>query len=191
MPGFNNSQALQTPASSLRTFWSHPRFLRAIPSLMVLTTAIAWGVSSHAGELALDGALRSATGVNMAAGPALGAGVNADVRIGANSNVTVEQRMSAMGAVGGVTDAQTQGAGRVDAAGAAAGAAEGAGRAAGGVRDSGEAVGSAAARTGQRATQGAKAEASGGLKGSANAMPHGASMDSHMGAGAKGVLKTR
>jgi hypothetical protein len=179
MPGLNNSQAFQTPASSLRTFWSHPRFLRAIPSLMVLTTAIAWGTSSHAGELALDGALRSATGVSMAAG------VNADVRLGANSNVTAEQRMSAMGAVGGANAAQMQGAGSVD------GAAAGADRTAGAVRDRGEAVGSAAARTGQRATQGAKAEASGGLKGSANAMPHGASMDSHMGAGAKGALTTR
>lgn len=191
MPGFNNSQALQTPASSLHTSWTHPRFLRAIPSLMVLTTAIAWGASSHAGGLALDGALRSGTGVNIAAGPALGAGVNADVRIGANSNVTAEQRMSAMGAVGGGTDAQMQGAGSVDAAGAVTGAAEGAGRTAGGVRDSGEAVGSAAARTGKRAAQGAKAEASGGLKGSANAMPHGASIDSHAGAGTKGVLTTR
>jgi hypothetical protein len=95
MPGFNDSQALQalqTPASSLRTFWSHPRFLRAIPSLMVLTTAIAWGVSSHAGGLAPDGALRSGTGVNMAA----------------------------MGAVGGETDTQMQGAASVDTAGAVA-----------------------------------------------------------------------
>ena len=66
MPGFNNSQTPQTQNSLLLCLLAQPRFLRAIPSLMVLTTVIAWGASSHAGGLALDGTLRGGTGVSVA-----------------------------------------------------------------------------------------------------------------------------
>ena len=207
MHGFNNSRTLPTPTSSLPSPWKQPRFLRAIPSLMVLTTAIAWGVASHAGGLALDGALRNGVGLNIAASPALDVGVNADVRAGANRNVTDEQRMAAMAAAGG--DANAQGAAGVETSGAVKAAAEGAGRTVGGVRGMGESAGSAAARTGQRATQGAKSEVSGGLKGGANAATTngarigstgntgaagarlGAGVDADAGAGLKGVIPTR
>ena len=224
MHGFNHSRTLSIPTSSLPSPWKQQRFLRAIPSLMVLTTAIAWGTASHAGGLALDGALRN--GVNVAAGPALDAGVSAGVGVdasagvkgasgmagvdaagsagsGANRNITDEQRMAAMAAVGG--DANAQGAAGVEAPGV--------GRTAGGVRSMGESVGGAAARTGQRATQGVRSEASGGLKGGANAatnaasgaktgMPGtgksgaagariGAGLDADAGAGLKGVIPAR
>ena len=158
MPGFNNSHIPQTQNSRLLALMTQPRFLRAIPSLMVLTTAMAWGASSHAGGLAIDGALRSTSGGSVAAGPALGAGVgvslgansgvkaasgagvNADVRTGAN--VTAEEPMAAMGSA----SADAQGAG------------------------------SAAVRTGQRATQGAKA---------------GATVDTDAGTGVKAVTPVR
>ncbi len=97
MPGFNNSQILQTKNSRLLALMKQPRFLRAIPSLMVLTTAIAWGASSHAGGLALDGALRGTSGVSVAAGPAPGAGVDAGAGVsqGANTGVKAASGMAA------------------------------------------------------------------------------------------------
>ena len=75
MPGFNNSKTPQTQNALFLYLLAQPRFLRAIPSLMVLTTAIAWGASSHAGGLAIDGALRGGTGLTVAAGSSLGAGL--------------------------------------------------------------------------------------------------------------------
>ena len=74
MSGFNNSPRQN---ARVRALIAQPRFLRAIPSLVLLTTAIAWGASSHAGGLVLDGGLRGASGVSVVAGPALGAGVGA------------------------------------------------------------------------------------------------------------------
>ena len=117
----------------------------------------------------------------LVAGANAGAGVNADVRTGANSNVTDEQRMSAMGAAGSSANAPDPGS--VEAPGAVKGAVEGTGRTLGNVRDTGEAAGSVVARTGKRATQGTKAEASVGLQGAAGAGSNGA------GIGVKGTGK--
>ncbi len=232
MPSFNHFPNRTMPASSLHSFWTHPRFLRTFSSLMLLTTAIAWGASSHAGELTLGADLRGGTGLMVAAGPTLGiglgagvglgtgamtggnaagvanAGVNADVRTGTNSNVTAEQRMSAMGAVGAGTKAQ--GSGGINAAGGISGVAEGARQTVGGVRDTTQAVGSAVEKTGQPPTQGVKAEASGGFKDGANTGTHntsigaqgagkasaaggrtGSAMDTEAGTGVKGVIPTR
>ncbi|HAL39587.1 MAG TPA: hypothetical protein DCP03_16355 [Polaromonas sp.] len=168
--------------------------LRAIPSLVVLTTAMAWGVSSHAGGLGLDGASRGS--VTIAAGPALGGGMgagvgvglgantavqpgggvanagvglDAGVRAGANGKVTAEERMAATGAAG------STGAG-VQADGGVNSATDGVGRVLGGVRDTGQTAGSAAARTGKRLTHGGKSgpgsvnnTVNSGVQGAANA----------------------
>src|SRR3990167_6028049 len=87
MPSFNNSQSQNIPVLSRM---ARPRFLRAIPSLLVLTTAVAWGASSHAGGLGLDGALRGAPGGTVAPGPALGGGVAAGVGAGLGANTAVQ-----------------------------------------------------------------------------------------------------
>jgi len=50
---------LDTRRALVHSLASQPRFLRAIPSLMVLTTAIVWGVAAHAGGLASDAGARS------------------------------------------------------------------------------------------------------------------------------------
>ena len=121
-----NSRLAQ--GSRLESFVSLPRYLQAVPSLLVLTTAIAWGVSSHAGGLSIDAGLHGATGVTVAAGPALGAAagagvvvglgtatpagvqattwLNADMRAGANGNVTADQRRAATGEAGAGTGVQ-------------------------------------------------------------------------------------
>lgn len=56
MPGFKDS----TPHDpQLLARIARPRFLRAIPSLVVLTTAMAWAAAASAGGLEFDGAARS------------------------------------------------------------------------------------------------------------------------------------
>ena len=73
---------LDTRRALVHSLVSQPRFLRAIPSLMVLTTAIVWGVASHAGVLEPDAGARSHAGAKAKAGASshglvgrLGAGV--------------------------------------------------------------------------------------------------------------------
>lgn len=87
MPGFKNfkSQNSQFPGCIAR-----PGFLRVIPSLMMLTTAMAWGVSAQAGGVGLDGALRGGTGVTVAAGPAVGAGLAGSVGVGLGATTGVK-----------------------------------------------------------------------------------------------------
>lgn len=126
MPSFKNSQS---HGYQILARIARPRLLRVIPSLVVLTTAMAWGASSHAGGLGLDGAVRGATGISVAAGPALGGsvgvgmglgantavqpgggvanagvGLDAGVRAGANGNVMAEERTAAAGAAGSAGD---------------------------------------------------------------------------------------
>ena len=170
--------------SRLDSFVSLPRYLHAAPLLLVLTTAIAWGASAHAGGLVPASAPQAGSGVTVAAGPGVAVGLgtsagvkattglNADVRTGANANVTAGQRRAATGEAGAGTDAQT--AGGVEAAEALSGATEGVGRTLGSVRDTGQAVGGTAARTRKMAARGAKAEASGSLKGTAQTGSQGA-----------------
>lgn len=93
MPSFKNTQSQNAQVLSCM---AGPRFLRAIPSLLVLTTVIAWGASSHAAGLGLD----------------------AGARIGANANVTAQERMTAMGAAGLAGAGGAQADGRVNASGA-------------------------------------------------------------------------
>jgi hypothetical protein len=176
MPSFKNSQFQNFQVLSRV---ARPRLLRAIPSLVALTAAMAWAASSHAGGLGLDGALRGSTGVTVAAGPALGGGMgagvgvglgantavqpgggvanagvglDAGVRAGANGNVTAEERMAATGSTG----AGMQADGGMNASGAVNSATNGVGRVLGGARDTGQTAGSAAARTGKRLTHGVK-----------------------------------
>lgn len=158
---FNKFQSDLSPALAPV---ARPRALRALPSLMVLTTAMIWGVSAQAGGLVnLDGVVRGATGVTVAAGPALGAGVgvgagigantavqpgggtanagvglDAGVRAGANGNATAEEQKAPAGVVNSVTD--------------------GAGKVLGGVRNTAEAAGDAATSSGKRVAQAGKAE---------------------------------
>ena len=127
MPVFNSCRIQK---SSLETFVALPRFLQVVPSLLVLTTAIAWGTSSHAGGRVPDSGVRNDMAVTVAAGPVgeigasagvgvgLGApggaqattGLNSDLRADVDDNVTAGQRRMAMGgavasagAVSGVT----------------------------------------------------------------------------------------
>ena len=190
MPSFKNSHFQN---SQILSRVARPRLLRAIPSLVVLTTAMAWGVSSHAGGLGLDGASRgsvtiaaAALGGGMGAGVGVGLGANtavqpgggvanagvgldAGVRAGANGKVTAEERMAATGAAG------STGAG-VQADGGVNSATDGVGQVLGGVRDTGQTAGSAAARTGKRLTHGGKSgpgsvnnTVNSGVQGAANA----------------------
>jgi hypothetical protein len=142
------------------------RFLRAVPSVVLLTTAMAWGVSSHAGGVGLGGAVHGGTGISVAAGPALGGAVGAGVGVGLGANTAV------------------QAGGEVKASGAANSATEDTGRVLGGVRETGQSVGGAAARTGKRVTHAAKGEAASGVKSGAASVK----LDA---AGSQGVTKTR
>ena len=114
------SNCCRIQKSTLDTFVALPRFLQVVPSLLVLTTAIAWGTSSHAGARVPDSGLRNDTAVTVAAGPVgelgasadvgvgLGApggaqattGLNSDLRAGVDDNVTAGQRRKATGAAG-------------------------------------------------------------------------------------------
>ncbi len=125
-----------------------PRFLRAVPSLLVLTTAMAWGAVSQAGVLGLDGVLRSSSGLVVAAGPGVGVGghggagvdrhtgVNPEggVPPGANgnfnANLTMQERVNAGD---GSTAAQVRGA--AGTTGNVGSVSPGSGRVVGGVRN--------------------------------------------------------
>lgn len=80
MSRFSNSRAINARIASAL---AGPRLLRAIPSMVVLTTAMAWG-GAQAGGPGLDGELRAKTGVNVAVGPVnVGGGAGAGVGLGA------------------------------------------------------------------------------------------------------------
>lgn len=108
MPSFNN---IPSSNAKLLPRMARPGLLRVLPSLLVLTSALAWGASVHAAGLGLDGSLPDAAvktspglvggagvgvglglGANTAVQPAggtanAGVGLDAGVRAGANSNV--------------------------------------------------------------------------------------------------------
>ena len=180
MHGFKN---VQSPSFQLPVRVARPRFLRAIPSLVVLTTAMAWGATSQAGVLGLDGVLRTNAGVTIAAGPELSGGAgaslgantggnagsgavkgNAAISAGAggvavlpaaaNGNVTSDEPAQRTDAAG--TSVGVQGGGEMQAPGAVNRATDGAGRALGAVRGTAKTNGSDAAEAVNRATQGVR-----------------------------------
>lgn len=202
MPSFKNSQSHH---SQILAYVARPRLLRAIPSLVLLTTALAWGASSHAGGLGLGGAVHGGTGISVAAGPALGGsvgggmglgantavqpdggvanagvGLDAGVRAGANGNVMAQERTAATGSAA----AGAQAGGEVKASGAVNSAIGDVGRVSGGVRDTGQTAGSAAARTGKRVAPGVKGEVTSGVKSGAGSVKVDA-------AGSQGVTTAR
>jgi hypothetical protein len=166
---FNKFQSALSPALAPV---ARPRALRALPSLMVLTTAMIWGVSAQAGGLVnLDGAVRGTTGVTVAAGPAQGAGVGVGVGVGAGigANTTVQPGGGTANAGVGLDAGVRAGAnGNATAdehkasAGAVHSATDGAGKVLGGVRDTAEAAGDAAASSGKRVAQAGKGEVKSG-----------------------------
>lgn len=136
----------QSPDFRLLSLVARPRFLRAMPSVLLLTTAMAWGVGAQAAAPGREGALRS--------GAATSAGAKLEkqdegVRLGANDNVTAEQRAAAMQVAQGTVGAGTE-------AGAAGSATSGQSRAAGGVRGTGQAAGGTAAPMGESAVGGVR-----------------------------------
>lgn len=181
MHGFKHSQS---PSFQIPIRMARPRFLRAIPSLVVLTTAMAWGASSQAGVLGLDGVLRTNAGVTIAAGPGLGGGGggaslgantggnagsgavkgNAAINAGAggvavspaaaSGNVSSGEQDQRMGAGGASVGAQ--GGGEIQAPGAVNRATDGVGRELGAVRDTAKTTGDDAAVAGKRATHGVR-----------------------------------
>ncbi|MDB5932114.1 MAG: hypothetical protein JWR60_3821 [Polaromonas sp.] len=183
MHGLNKSARLAK--SPFHALVREPRFLRAMASLLVLTTGIVWAASSsHAGGLVLDSALRNGMGLNIAAGPALGAGVGSSVGAGVGSNaggsagtganvgsvrgnVAPEQPLPYTGRT--ADDANGQGAG--------AGSPSAAGRTAGSVRSMGNGAG-----TGMQGGGGAL------IDGRSGAAPQ---TGSAVGAGARAVIPTR
>ena len=198
IPSATASQVLATSHPRLLQRLVQPRFLRALPTLMVLTTALVWATSSHAVGLGLDSALRNGVGLNATAGAGLGTGLglggdagaagsanaggSLDARTGANSNITAEQRAAAWGTAG------------VRAGVDASGAVTGVGRAVGSVRDRGEGAARAAVQTGQRATQGAvNGGGRVGVQGNAGASVGGGGLGAGtaLGAGVQGVVPTR
>ena len=93
------------PAQLSSTRAARPRMLRAIPSVVILTTAMAWGAASYAGVLGLGGALAGQGGLIVAAGPSVGVGVGA----GAGGGVSVGT--VGVGAGGGANTDVTVGGG--------------------------------------------------------------------------------
>ena len=101
-------QNLPAQLSSSRA--ARPRMLRAIPSMVILTTAMAWGAVSYAGVPGLDGALAGQGGLIVAAGPSVGVGVGAGV--GAGGGVSVGT--VGVGVGGGANTGVTVGGGTVN-----------------------------------------------------------------------------
>lgn len=98
------------PAQLSSSRAARPRMLRAIPSMVILTTAMAWGAVSYAGVPGLDGALAGQGGLIVAAGPSVGVGVGAGV--GAGGGVSVGT--VGVGAGGGANTGVTVGGGTVN-----------------------------------------------------------------------------
>jgi hypothetical protein len=140
---------LKNPQSTdfrLLSLVARPRFLRAMPSVLLLTTAMAWGVGAQAAAPGRDGALRSNAASSASAKVAK---PDEGVRLGANDNVTAEQRAAAMQVAQGAVGAGTE-------AGAAGSATSTTGRTVGGVRGTGQAAGGTAAPMGESAVGGVR-----------------------------------
>ena len=69
-----SSREINPPDAQLAAWLARPRFLRVIPSLVVLTTALAWGAYSPIGEPGLGGGARADVTLDVAAGGKAGAG---------------------------------------------------------------------------------------------------------------------
>jgi hypothetical protein len=142
MNRFKNSQSTD---SRLLALVARPRFLRAMPSVLLLTTAMAWGVGAQAAAPGHAGALRGSAASSASAKPDEG------VRLGANDNVTAEQRAAALQVAQGVVGAGTE-------AGATGSATSGQSRTVGGVRGTGQAAGGTAAPMGESAVGGVRSD---------------------------------
>lgn len=81
MPGFKDTKP-HDPQLLARI--ARPRFLRAIPSLVVLTTAMAWAASASAGGLEFDGTSRGGAETRGRAGSVQG--VQAEALAGLNAS---------------------------------------------------------------------------------------------------------
>lgn len=97
------------PAQLSSSRAARPRMLRAIPTVVILTTAMAWGAASYAGVPGLDGALAGQGGLSVAAGPSVGVGVGAGVGAGVGGGVSVGT--VGVGAGGGANTGVTVGGG--------------------------------------------------------------------------------
>lgn len=179
---------------------ARPRALRALPSLMVLTTAMIWGVSAQAGGLVnLDGAVRGATGVTVAAGPAANAGVGVGAGIGANTAVqpgggTANAGVGLDAGVRAGANGNTTADEHKAPAGAANSATDGAGKVLGGVRDTAEVAGDGATSSGKRVAQAGKAEVksgTGAAKAAGGQAKAKAKVDAKAGAAVQGEAPTR
>ena len=159
MSGFSISQ--------VRSSLSCPRYLRALPSAVLLTASMVFSASSQAGVLGVGAG--ASTGVSVGVGLGIGGntvvmpgagvvnsgiGLDAGVRAGANANVTADERAAAIGA-NGSAGAGAQADGGLDSSGTV----NGVGRVVGGVRDTGQAMGSTAVQTGKRVKGAAQANA--------------------------------
>ncbi len=96
---------LQNIPAQLSSRAARPRMLRAIPSAVILTTAMAWGAASHAGVPGLDGPLSGQGGVIVAAGPSAGVGAGAGIGGGVSVGTV------GVGAGGGANTGVTVGGG--------------------------------------------------------------------------------
>ncbi|MDB5867720.1 MAG: hypothetical protein JWP96_52 [Polaromonas sp.] len=196
MYSFNLSRILVRPKASWPSLLGQPRLLRAIPSLLVLSTSLGLSAASFAGGLVIDSALRSSMGINIAAGSALGAGAGSSIGVGigssgggmtggsaggsvgsgasanvgsTRSSLPIEQRLPSTGAP--AADASAQGTGAVSPSAAD--------RTAGSVRSMGNGAG-----TGSRANAGGAA--AGGWTGATGQVDSAA-----VGTGARAVIPTR
>ena len=69
-----SSREINPPDAQLAAWLARPRFLRVIPSLVVLTTALAWGAYSPIDEPGLGDGSRAGVTLDVAAGGKAGAG---------------------------------------------------------------------------------------------------------------------
>ena len=72
-----SSREINPQDAQLAAWLARPRFLRVIPSLVVLTTALAWGAFSPIGEPGLGGGSRAGVTLDVAAGGNAGEGFSA------------------------------------------------------------------------------------------------------------------
>jgi hypothetical protein len=148
----NQLKNSQSTDFQLLALVARPRFLRAVPSVLLLTTAMAWGVAAQAAAPGREGALRSS------AASSASATLDEGVRLGANDHVTAEQRAAAMQVAQGALGAGTE-------AGATGSATSPTGRTVGGVRGTGQAAGGTAAPMGESAVGGVRNDSLGGMSG--------------------------
>lgn len=165
MTQFNHSHSAD---SRFLPLVARPRFLRVIPSVLLLTTAMAWGVSAQAATPGAEGGLRSGAAATLSAGVVKGgAALDAGVRLGANEKVTEEQRAAAMQVAQGAMGAGAGGDAGATTGGSPSGAV-------GGVRGTGQAAGGSAAPMGESAVGGVRSDATGGMSGPSGTSAKGA-----------------